>query len=462
MKYISTRGKSGEKGFLEILLEGLATDGGLYVPKEYPEVTPTELDDLSSKTYLEFAEFIIQKFSDGEIPHDVIKDIVSKSYTRFEHKDILPCISITDNLHALELFHGPSLAFKDVALQTLGNLFEYALAENGQSINIVGATSGDTGSAAIEAVKNRQNININILYPNNRVSEVQRRQMTTIKANNVNSIAVNGSFDDCQDMVKAMFNDKDFRDKMNLSAVNSINWARIMAQVTYYAYTSMKFKDSGRKLIFSVPTGNFGNVFAGYVAKRMGFPIDKFIIATNKNDILYRLLETGEMKQEKVNPSISPSMDIQISSNFERLLFELMDRDGAALEQAMQDFRKDGSIKLGNDIYNDLKSSFISVRCDEEDTINTIKKYHAEYNYLCDPHTAVGLYAAEMMQDKNSDIIFLCTAHPAKFPDAIKQAVGMEPELPSFLSDLLKRDEHFTEMDNDIEQIKEFVSAGVK
>ena len=459
--YTSTRGLAPHLSFSDTTLAGLARDGGLYVPEKLPKLSAKDLMDIAGLSYVETAAHIITPFVGNDIPAEDLNNIIKAAYKSFSHPDIAPLHKFDDHFYLLELFHGPTLAFKDVALQFLGHIFDYILARKKQRVTIVGATSGDTGSAAIEAFKGKDNVNIFILHPHNRVSEVQRRQMTTVTAANVFNIAVEGSFDDCQDLVKAMFNDQKFRDEMALSAVNSINWARILAQVVYYVYASARFR---KPVTFCVPTGNFGNIYAGHVARAMGAPIDKLIAATNRNDILYRFFESGEMRTDGVTPSLSPSMDIQISSNFERLLFELLGRDGAAVNKTMDEFRAKGSFRVSSEIMTQLKTHFASGRLDDEQTINVIKDIHKRHNYILDPHTAVGVGVAEAYQKMNpqSLIISLATAHPAKFPAAVKQAIGIEPPLPDFLADLYQRPEKFDVLPVDLVKIQQFVRDRAK
>ena len=463
--YISTRGKAPRLGFSDATLAGLAQDGGLYVPEACPKLPAVELENMAHQPYLEVAWRVILPFVGDDIPSAELIRLLKAAYKNFGHPDIAPLRRLNDNFYLLELFHGPTLAFKDVALQFLGQVFEYILTRRKQKVTIVGATSGDTGSAAIEAFKGRDNANIFILHPHNRVSEVQRRQMTTVIAPNVFNIAVDGSFDDCQDLVKAMFNDRKFRDEMHLSAVNSINWARILAQVVYYVYAAARIhKKTGKPVTFCVPTGNFGNVYAGYVAQSMGAPIEKLVVATNRNDILHRFFETGMMKAEGVAPTLSPSMDIQISSNFERLLFDLYDRNGTAVDKTMRHFREVGPFQLDPQTMERVKSLFASGRMDDAQTMEVIGKTWRRHNYILDPHTAVGVGVAEEYQKKNpgSVIVSLATAHPAKFPEAVKSAIGFEPELPPALAGLYQRPEKYEVLPAELPRIQRFVREKVK
>ena len=465
LHYISTRGQAPRLGFCDTALAGLASDGGLYVPEACPKISHEEIVNMAGQNYLEVAWRVIQPFVGGEISPDELIKMLRASYKTFDTRDVAPLRELSKGFHVLELFHGPTLSFKDVALQFLGQVFAHILQKRKQKITIVGATSGDTGSAAIEAFKGKDNVNIFILHPKDRVSEVQRRQMTTVEAGNVFNVAVEGSFDDCQDLVKAMFNDKKFREEMALSAVNSINWARIMAQVVYYVYAGARVhKATGKPVTFCVPTGNFGNVYAGYIAQSMGLPVEKLIVATNKNDILHRFFTSGRMKAEGVLPSLSPSMDIQISSNFERLLFELLGRSGAAVERTMKHFREVGPFHLEKEAMERLSHVFASGRKDDTETLAVIKKLYQQYDYLSDPHTAVGLSVAEDWQRAHPEsiIVSLATAHPAKFPAAVKEATGIDPELPERLKGLLQKKENYQVLPANLEKVQAFVRAGNK
>lgn len=392
-------------------------------------------------------------FVEGLIEREDFCRIITETYSTkiFNHPKIAPLHKLKDNLYVLELFHGPTIAFKDVALQLLGRLFDHVLQKRDERVTIIGATSGDTGSAAIEGCCHSDRTNIYILFPEGRVSEVQRRQMTTVQVPNVHNIALQGTFDDCQNTVKAMFNDAEFRAEMNLSAVNSINWARIMAQIVYYVTSALELGAPEEEVTFVVPTGNFGNIFAGYVARKMGLPI-QLIIATNKNDILTRFFETGEMKAQEVEATMSPSMDIQISSNFERYLFDLLGRDAEKLRELMQKFSKSGHFSLSE------KGEFHAYRTDEGETLETIRKLYEETGYILDPHTAVGMKAAlEVAVDAPGPVVTQATAHPAKFPDAVEKAIGQRPDLPAHLSDLMEREEFVTTLPNDLGQVQNFI-----
>ena len=460
MKYISTRGGGQPKSFEEVILTGLAPDGGLYVPAQLPHFSRQEIASWSSLSYQELALKIISPFVDGAIPEHDLEKIIVKSYSTFRHDDIAPLVKTGDNEWILELFHGPTLAFKDFALQFLGNLLDYTLEKRQKKVVIMGATSGDTGSAAIEGCRRCKNIDIFILYPHERVSEVQRRQMTTVRADNIHNIAMHGNFDDCQNMVKASFSDQSFLpDGRQLVAVNSINWARIMAEIVYYFWASLKLGGPSQVVSFSVPTGNFGDVFAGYLAHKMGLPIEQLVIATNQNDILHRCISDNDHTTRPLEQSLAPSMDIMISSNFERLLFDLYDQDGAVITQLMSD-SKAGSMKLTDSALTRAQQLFSSYRCDDKGMVDLIRETYQDSDYLLDPHTAIGLAAArECRKSLDTPMVTLATAHPAKFPDAVKAAgYPKDPELPDHLADLFERDEYFTTLGNDPVAIQNFIA----
>lgn len=450
MQFISTRGGAAPSDFTDILLQGLASDGGLFVPNEWPTLQPI----LDSDNYIDIAFKVIAPFTVNCIPDNALRQILKDTYSSsvFKDADVAPLKSIGNDLFLMELFHGPTLAFKDVALQFLGRIFDYVLEQNGQKITIVGATSGDTGSAAIEACKGRKNISITILHPKGRTSDIQRRQMTSVIEDNVHNIAIEGTFDDCQDLVKQAFGDVELRLAKNLSAVNSINWARIIAQTVYYVTAAKALKT---KPVFAVPTGNFGNVYAAFVGKKMGANIGPLVIGSNRNDILTRFFETGSMTLENVIPSHSPSMDIQISSNFERVLFELTGRDSDQLNAWMRDFREHGEFKVSSSELEKIRSEFMAYRCSDEQTVGTISRIYREHNELIDPHTAVGLSALEQSGFIHQQpCITLACAHPAKFPNVVKQATGVMPELPPHLADLMDRPEKYQVMDNDFGKLR--------
>ena len=452
MRYVSTRGRAAELGFCDALLAGLATDGGLYVPQTWPK-QPT----MTGSTYASKAASLMAPYVEGEIPQDVFAQLCVTAYSTFRDPAVVPLVQIAPEHYLLELFHGPTLAFKDVALQLIGQMFDYVLTQRNQRVMIVGATSGDTGSAAIDGVKGCKNVDIVILYPNGRVSDVQRRQMTTITSPNVHTVAVDGTFDDCQDLVKAMFNDAPFREANSLSAVNSINWARVMAQTVYY-FTALE--TLGRSASFSVPTGNFGNVLAGWIAKQMGADIEKLIVGSNSNDILTRFFETHSMDMVPVVPTLSPSMDIQISSNFERLLFDMNNRDGGATTEQLNQFRQLGKLSVEPDQFAKwIAPTFRAHRVNDAETLAVMKRIYGESGMLVDPHTAVGIASAEACAQPGVPTITLATAHPAKFPDAVKKATGVHPALPDHVADLFDRKERIVNLPNDLQAIEAFVAS---
>ena len=452
MRYVSTRGRAAELGFCDALLAGLATDGGLYVPQTWPK-QPT----MTGSTYAAKAASLMAPYVEGEIPQDVFAQLCATAYSTFRDPAVVPLVQIAPEHYLLELFHGPTLAFKDVALQLIGQLFDYVLTQRNQRVMIVGATSGDTGSAAIDGVKGCKNVDIVILYPNGRVSDVQRRQMTTITSPNVHTVAVDGTFDDCQDLVKAMFNDAPFREANSLSAVNSINWARVMAQTVYY-FTALE--TLGRSASFSVPTGNFGNVLAGWIAKQMGADIEKLIVGSNSNDILTRFFETHSMDMVPVVPTLSPSMDIQISSNFERLLFDMNNRDGGATTEQLNQFRQQGKLSVEPDQFAKwIAPTFRAHRANDAETLAVMKRIYGESGMLVDPHTAVGIASAEACAEPGVPTITLATAHPAKFPDAVQKATGVHPALPDHVADLFDREERIVNLPNDLQAIEAFVAS---
>lgn len=461
IRYISTRGGGEPQSFEQVLLSGLAPDGGLYVPESWPQI---DVQSLHGKSYPEIALDVMYPFVEGCIPRDDFKAIVDETYSAeyFRDRDVTPLHKLSDDLYVMEQFHGPTIAFKDVALQLLGRLFDYVLTKRDEHITIVGATSGDTGSAAIEGCMHSDHIDIFILHPKGRVSDVQRKQMTSINRSNVHNIALGGVFDDCQNMVKAMFADEAFRSGVNLSAVNSINWARIMAQIVYYFASAVKLGTPEKDASFVVPTGNFGNVFAGYCARQMGLPVKMLGISTNKNDILTRFFDTGEMKMDGAHATLSPSMDIQISSNFERYLYFLLGCDDVRLANIMVGFKKDGSFALDDDLMAKARGEFKAVRADDEETLALIKTCHDEYGYVLDPHTAVGMKGArEMVGAVDGAVVLLATAHPAKFPDAVEKAIGSRPVLPDHLSDLMEKEEFVSELPNDLKTVQDFVSGNI-
>jgi threonine synthase len=462
LKYISTRSGAPDLEFEDVLLTGLSRDGGLYVPKTWPKFSKKDIRDLRGLNYAEVAAKIIFPFIGNSIPKEVFEEIVTQTYAKFNHNAVAPTKQIGPNQWVAELFHGPTLAFKDYPLQLVGRLFDYFLAKRNQKVTIIGATSGDTGSAAIEACRNRSAIKLFILHPKGRVSEVQRRQMTTVKADNVFNLALNGTFDDCQDMVKALFADEEFRDNYNLSAVNSINWARIMAQIVYYFWTAISLGAPDQKFTYAVPTGNFGNVYAGYAAKKMGLPIEKLIIGSNKNDILTRFFTSGNtkgtMSMAPVISTSSPSMDIQVSSNFERLLFDYYGRDGPAVAKAMEDFRSYKTVDFGNECWQEMRKVFEGY-CFNDAEINTaIANLYKETGELLDPHSIIGVLGGQKGHaDPTNIMVALATAHPAKFPATVAEAAGIKPQLPTHLADLFEREEKFDVLPNNINRIRNYI-----
>ena len=457
MRYVSTRGEAPSLGFSDVLLAGLARDGGLYVPAEWPTLTTEEIADLAGRPYAEVAFRIISRFTGTDIRGDELREMIEAAYATFRHPAVTPLAQLGSNHFLLELFHGPTLAFKDVAMQFLGRAMDHVLAKRGRRATIVGATSGDTGGAAIEAFRGRERTDVFIMYPHGRVSDVQRRQMTTSPDANVHAIALEGTFDDAQSILKAMFNHFSFRDRIALSGVNSINWARVVAQVVYYFVAGVALGSPHRKVSFCVPTGNFGDIFAGWVAVKMGLPVERLVIATNVNDILHRTLETGTYEVRGVTPSISPSMDIQVSSNFERLLFEAMGRDGAGVQRLMSSLSQSGAFTIPEGPLAEIRALFASGRTDEAETAAAIASTLAETGQLIDPHTAVAVAAAQAFLKPEVPVITLSTAHPAKFPDAVEAATGVRPGLPQWLGDLMERDELFSIVENDLLAVERFV-----
>ncbi len=453
MKYISTRSNKKEYSFGEVFLKGLADDGGLYVPKSFKKYSKKELLDIKKLNYNELSTEIISQFSGDFISRTELSSLINKSYSTFREKEVIK-LSNVGEIKLLELFHGPTLAFKDIAMQFIGNLYEYYLSKNDKKINIVVATSGDTGAAAIDAIKGKSNLNIFVLHPNNRISSVQRKLMTTVEDNNVFNIAIDGNFDDCQNIVKSMFSDLKFSRSINMSGVNSINWARIIAQAVYYFYSYFKL---GKETIsFSVPTGNFGDVFAGYLAKKMGLPIDKLIVATNENDILHRAISKGDYISKEVKETLSPSMDIQLASNFERLIYYVSNSDSKKTAEIMKKV-KQNSYQIEKNNLDQIQKDFLSESCNEQETLDIIKKNYVENNIILDPHTAVGVGVAKKLS--YNDCVILSTAHPCKFPDAIDKAIKKHENLPDELKHVLNKDENFEVLKSDIEEVKNFVRS---
>jgi len=457
MNYISTRGQVKGIPFKQAVMMGLADDGGLLLPEEIPALSEGDIDALGMLDYPELAFQIISRFA-TDIPSADLKTLIDRSYATFTHPEVTPVVS-TDGVHILELFHGPTLAFKDVALQLLGNLFEYLLAESGEKMNIIGATSGDTGSAAIYGVRGKKNINIFILHPHGKVSPVQELQMTTVTDPNVFNIAIKGTFDDGQQIVKEIFGDLTFKSRFALGAVNSINWARVLAQIVYYfhAYAQVKRRTGCSEVYFSVPTGNFGDIFAGYVAMRMGLPIKKLILATNENNILTRFVESGDYTIGEVVPTLSPSMDIQMASNFERYLYYLYQGDCERVRQAMERFKKSGKLAFSEAEVHHVDEDFLAFTADTATTIETIRSFHGSTGYLLDPHTAVGVAAAKARVDDGTPVICLATAHPAKFAEAVQQAIGKLPPRPESLDGLEQRSRRCEILPAETAAIKDYV-----
>ena len=461
MRYISTRGRAAPRDFEGVLLAGLAEDGGLFLPEAWPSLAPAEWRALRGLPYPELAARLIHPFCGEALSFEALHAMARGAYDGFHHPAVAPLVQLDHRTFALELFHGPTLAFKDMAMQLLGRLFDHALARRGERVTIIGATSGDTGSAAIEACRDRAALDVVILHPEGRTSEVQRRQMTTVDSPNIRNLAVRGDFDDCQDLVKGMFNDAPFRAEQRLAAVNSINWARIAAQIPYYAYAALALGAPDRPVAFSVPTGNFGNVFAAWAVRRMGLPIERLIVGANRNDILARFLTDNDMTVRGVARSLSPSMDIQVSSNFERLLFELLDRDPAATEAQMLRFRTEGRMPVPDAAWRKATALFRGFALDDDGTVAEIRRLRDDAGYLADPHTAVGTAAARACapDDAAIPVVVAATAHPAKFPDAVERATGARPPLPPALADLYEREERFTVLPNDLSEVEAAVRA---
>ena len=455
MRYISTRGQAPELRFEETMLTGLARDGGLYVPATLPRFSPAEIAAMAGLSYEDVAFRVMRPFIGDSFTDQEFGDIITRAYAGFGHAARAPLKQLQDNHFLLELFHGPTLAFKDFAMQLIGQLFQAALARSGKRVTIVGATSGDTGSAAMEAFRGLENVDVFILYPHGRVSDVQRRQMTTVSEANAHALAITGTFDDAQARLKDMFNDFTFRDEVRLAGVNSINFARVLAQVVYYFTAAVSLGAPHRKVSFTVPTGNFGDVFAGYLAKKMGLPIERLVVATNQNDILHRALSSGEYATHGVTPTISPSMDIQVSSNFERALFDAYGRDGAAVAQLMDEL-KQGGFHISQGALEALRSDFASGRAAEDQTAAMIARARVEMGELLCPHSAVGVHVAQDFLGA-TPMVTLATAHPAKFPDAVEAATGIRPPLPPRMADLFDRPERMTRVENDLTAIETLI-----
>ena len=459
MKYISTRNSSKEYSFEDVFIKSIADDGGLFIPKSIKKFNTDELDSLTKLNYQELAKKIIFPFIGNFMPEKKLSDIIDKSYSVFRKKNTVDVIEV-GSTKILELFHGPTLAFKDIAMQLLGNFYEYYLSKNNKDINIVVATSGDTGAAAIDAIKGKKNINIFVLHPNNKISPVQRKLMSTVKEQNVFNIAIEGNFDDCQNLVKSMFADKDFSNSINMSGVNSINWARIIAQTVYYFYAYFVIGDK-RPINFSVPTGNFGDVYAGYLSKKMGLPINKLVVATNQNDILHRAISTGKYEAENVCETISPSMDIQIASNFERLIFDLNNFSDSETKNIMIKIKDEGKYVIPRENLEKIKKDFLSASMSESETLSTIEEIFKKYKIIIDPHTAIGFGALKKVEVEGVKVV-LATAHPCKFPGAINKSINIKPTLPNELKHVMDQKENYDIIHNDLEKIKQHIKSKIK
>jgi len=459
MNYVSTRNSSNNLKFRDVFIKGLAEDGGLFIPKSLHKYTQRDLIELKSLEYKDLAKKIIYPFIGDFMSENDLSKIIDKSYLVFRKKNVVDLVKIGDR-SVLELFHGPTLAFKDVAMQLLGNFYEYYLKSANEKINIVVATSGDTGAAAIDAIKGKDNVNIFVIHPNNRVSPVQRKLMTTSKEKNVFNIAVEGNFDDCQNLVKEMFADKKFANEIKMSGVNSINWARIIAQSVYYFYSYFLIDDTDKPINFSVPTGNFGDVYAGYLAKKIGLPINKFIVATNQNDILHRAISKGIYNVENVSETISPSMDIQIASNFERLIYDLKDHNDKKTIKVMKSIKEKGRYEIDKESLDKINIDFLSSSMDENEVLNTIKSVYEKFNIVLDPHSAIGYGAFDKVNLKGNNVV-LATAHPCKFPDAIKKAINLKPQLPRELAFVLDEKENYDIIENNLNKIKKYIKERI-
>ncbi len=458
MRYISTRGTAPVLSFEDAMLTGLARDGGLYVPETIPQLTASQIAAMGGQSYEDVAFTVMRPFIGDTFTDAEFRDMIARAYAGFGHDARAPLVQLAPNHFLLELFHGPTLAFKDFAMQLIGQMFQLALGRKGERVTIVGATSGDTGSAAIEAFRGLDNVDVVILYPHGRVSEVQRRQMTTPTESNVHALALEGDFDDCQARLKDMFNDFEFRDGVRLAGVNSINWGRVLAQVVYYFTAAVSLGAPDRPVSFTVPTGNFGDIFAGNIAKRMGLPIDKLIVATNQNDILHRCLSGQGYHKDTVHPSISPSMDIQVSSNFERALFDAYGRDGNAVAQLMAELAE-GGFDVSQGAMQSLSDTYASGRASEAETSQTICDFLKRTGEILCPHSAVGVKVANELRDPDTPMITLATAHPAKFPDAVETATGVRPPLPPRMADLYDREERLTRVPNDLGALKAHIKG---
>jgi len=453
VEYISTRNKNLNFSFKDVFLRGLAPDGGLFIPKAIKTYNESELQDLRKMSYVDLATEIISNFCSPELESKKLSKLIKKSYKKFSTKDVVKIKKIGD-INLVELYHGPTLAFKDIAMQVVGNMYDELKLSSKKIVNIIVATSGDTGSAAIAALNDRKNINVFVLHPHNKISKIQRKIMTTIGSNNIYNIAIKGTFDDCQKIVKDMFHENAFREKINMSGVNSINWARIVCQIVYYFYSTFKFQN--KNINFSVPTGNFGDIYAGYMAKKMGLPIKQLIVATNENDILQRVINSGEYKPNKVKPSLSPSMDVQVSSNFERLLFDVLNQDDKKVSSLMSNLLFKGSFKLSSEEVNIIKKDFCAEKTSDKETLEIIKNFSDKYNFILDPHTATAVGAAKKINN-GSETLILSTAHPYKFLETIKMATSKEVKTPSQLFNTLDKKEKYDILENNLLEVKNYI-----
>lgn len=457
MRYISTRGEAEIKDFNDVVTSGLASDGGLYLPEKIPSFSIEEIKSWRNLSYSELAFKVISPFVEDEIPDEDLKTIIKDATKKFQTPEVTKLVQLEGNYHILELFHGPTLAFKDIALQFLGKLQDYILSKRNQDIVIIGATSGDTGSAAIEGVKDCKHVTLFMLHPDERISTIQRHQMTTILNQNIHNIAVNSYFDDCQDMVKEMFKNPEFMQGKRLSAVNSINWARIVAQIVYYFQAVLQITGAEKPVSFSVPSGNLGDVFGGYLAKKMGLPVGRLIVTTNENDILHRFFSNNDYSKQGVKKTVAPSMDIQISSNFERLMFLEHNYNGKLINEKMIKFREEGHLEVDAEIYEHITETFKSSASNDADIKEEIKRVYDKYNYVVCPHTATGTIAAEKFYQEDEIMVVLATAHPAKFPEVVTESINIHPELPEHLSDLMSKPEKYLKIPNDIDLIKNYI-----
>ncbi|MBO6484323.1 MAG: threonine synthase [Pelagibacteraceae bacterium] len=458
MEYISTRNKNLQFGFKEIFLQGLAPDGGLFISKNIKKYSNNELNKMAKLNYIDLAKEIVSNFCEKDLHGKELEDIIKKSYSNFSVKNVVNIKKI-GKFSLVELFHGPTLAFKDIAMQPIGNIYDEFNKSNNKKINVIVATSGDTGSAAISALNGKANLNVFVLHPDKKISNIQRRLMTTVESKNVFNIALKGNFDDCQKIVKDMFIDQEFRKKINMSGVNSINWARIIFQIVYYFFVGLKFLN--KPINFSVPTGNFGDVYSGYVSKKMGLPIKKLIVATNENDILSRVINSGHYKPTKTKPSISPSMDIQVASNFERLLYDVVGQDDNKVKLLMDKLKNEGSYSLNKEELNKVKSDFCSSTVSDELTKQTLKNVYEQHQLLIDPHTATAFKAAEL-NSSDEEMLILSTAHPCKFSETVHQATGIEPKIPENIKNILNKKESYITLDNNLGAIKNYILERTK